>query len=91
MAGIENEAATAQAKAVMLKAQADADVIRMQNTAEAAVIRSQVKAFVTGLNYAKYTFYTKVGPQIGTVLTTDQEQGLGSLFIPFLPQGKDVK
>jgi regulator of protease activity HflC (stomatin/prohibitin superfamily) len=91
VAKIESEAAESQAKAVILKAQADGDVIRMQNTAEANVMKSQVKAFNSGLNFARYVFYKKIGPQIDSILSTDQEQGLGALFFPYLPQVKEVK
>ncbi len=91
VAKVENEAAVAQAKAILFKAQADADVIRMQNIAQAGVIKNQVKAFSTGQNFARYTFYTKIGPDIESILTSDQEQGLGTLFLPFLPQGKELK
>ena len=91
VAKVENEAAVAQAKAILFKAQAEADVIRMQNIAQAGVIKNQVKAFSTGQNFARYTFYTKVGPSIESILTSDQDQGLGTLFLPFLPQGKELK
>jgi regulator of protease activity HflC (stomatin/prohibitin superfamily) len=92
VAKIENEAAIAQAKAVMFKADADAAVVKMQNTAEASVLASQVQAFSNGLNYARYTFYKKVGPNIASILSTDQGDGLGTLFLPYLPQpSKEVK
>lgn len=89
---LERDAAAAQAQAVLLKAQADADVIRMSNGAEAAVIASQVLAFSNGLNYARNTFYKKVGPRIQSILSTDQGDGLGALFLPYLTdRTKEVK
>lgn len=91
VAKIDNEAAVAQAQAVMLKAEAEAAVVNMQNTAEANVLASQVRAFSNGLNYARYTFYKKIGPRIDSILSTDQEEGLGSLFHPYLPHVKEVK
>ncbi|MEI7435962.1 MAG: SPFH domain-containing protein [bacterium] len=92
VARIENEAAMAQAKAVMFKAEADAAVVKMQNVAEASVLSSQVQAFSNGLNYARYTFYKKVGPRIDSILSTDQDEGLGTLFRPYLPQAaKELK
>jgi len=92
VAKIENDAAIAQAKAVMFKADADAAVVRMQNLAESAVLTSQVQAFSNGLNYARNTFFKKVGPRIESILSTDQGDGLGALFLPFLPQpSKEVK
>lgn len=92
VAKIENEAAMAQAKGIMFKAEADAAVVKMQNTAEASVLTSQVQAFSNGINYARYTFYKKVGPSINSILSTDQGEGLGTLFLPYLPQSaKEVK
>jgi regulator of protease activity HflC (stomatin/prohibitin superfamily) len=90
VAKIENQAAEAQAQAVLFKAGADAAVVKMQNEAEASVFESQVQAFSNGLNFARYTFYKKVGPRIDSILTTDQPGGLGSLFLPYLPAAKEV-
>lgn len=91
VAKIDNEAAVAQAQAIMLKADAEAAVVKMQNTAEANVLASQVRAFSNGMNYARFTFYKKVGPRIDSILSTDQGDGLGALFHPYLPQIKEVK
>lgn len=92
VAKLERDAAAAQAQAILLKAKADADVIRMSNTAEASVIASQVAAFSNGLNYARNTFYKKVGPRIQSILSTDEGDGLGALFLPYLPERtKEVK
>jgi regulator of protease activity HflC (stomatin/prohibitin superfamily) len=91
VAKIDNEAAEAQAQAIMLKAGAEAAVVNMQNVAEAGVLASQVQAFSNGLNYARYTFLKKVGPRIDSILSTDQGDGLGALFSPYLPSVKEVK
>lgn len=91
VARLETEAAKAQAQAILFKARAEADVVQLQNTAEASVIASQVKAFSNGMNFARYTFYKKVGPRVESVLGSDQADGLGALFLPYLPQGKEVK
>ncbi len=88
VAKLENDAATAQAQAILSRAGAERDVIKMNNEAEAAVIANQIAAFGTGLNMARYVFYQKVGPRIQSVLTGDQAEGLGSLFLPFLPAAK---
>ncbi len=82
---LENDAASFQAQAMLLKAEADRDVIRLTNKAQADVFAEQVKAFGTGMNYAKYAFYQRVGPQIKTIVSGDQPGGLGALFVPFLP------
>jgi hypothetical protein len=91
VAKIDNEAAAAQAQAIMLKADAEAAVVNMQNTAEAGVLANQVLAFSNGLNYARYTFFKKIGPRIDSILSTDQGDGLGALFQPYLPTVKEVK
>ncbi|HPF98863.1 MAG TPA: SPFH domain-containing protein [Kiritimatiellia bacterium] len=90
VAKLENEAATAQAQAIVVRAGADRDVIRMQNEADAAVLGSQVKAFNTGLNLARHVFYEKLGPKIASILSGDQPDGLGGLFLPYVPPRKEV-
>ncbi|MDO9540851.1 MAG: SPFH domain-containing protein [Kiritimatiellia bacterium] len=82
---LENDAALFQAQAMLSKAEADRDVIRLTNKAQADVFAEQVKAFGSGMNYAKYVFYQRIGPQIQTILSGDQPGGLGTLFVPFLP------
>jgi len=90
VAKLENDAATAQAQAIIVRAGADRDVIRMQNEADAAVLGSQVKAFGTGLNLARHVFYEKLGPKIASILSGDQPDGLGGLFLPYVPPRKEV-
>lgn len=92
VAKLENEAAVAQAAAVIAEAGGEQAVVQYNNEAEAAVFRSQATAFGSGLNYAKYLFYQKVGPRIETILTTDKGDGLGALFLPYMPaaQQKEV-
>ncbi len=90
VAKLENEAADFQVQSIMAKATADGTVIRLNNEAQAAVLASSVQAFGNGLNYARYVFYQKLGPRISTILTSDQADGLGGLFLPYLPKGKEV-
>lgn len=90
VAKLENDASVAQAEAVLLKAGADKEVIRLRNEADAQVFRTQVDAYGSGMNYARRVFYEKLGPRIGTVLSSDQPGGLGSLFAPYLPTVKEV-
>lgn len=85
VAKLENEAATFQAQSILLKAEADRDVVRMTYKAQADVFAEQIKAFGSGMNYARYAFYQRVGPQIKTIISGDQPGGLGTLFAPFLP------
>ncbi|MBI1337716.1 MAG: hypothetical protein GC164_12245 [Phycisphaera sp.] len=85
VAKLENDAATAQAEAMRLDAGAEQSVIRLKNEAEAAVIASQVKAFGNGLNLARYEMYRKLAPRIGSILTSDDPQGLGGWFRALSP------
>ena len=91
VAQIDAEAAIFLAQAQTLKATAERDVIRTNNLAAASVLSNNVQAFGTGLNFARYQFYTKLGPRVNTVLSSDQKDGLGSLFQPFLLPAKEVK
>lgn len=88
VAQLERDAAEAQAQAMLAKAQADRDVIAMENQATATVLAAQVKAFPSGMDLARYSFYQKIGPSIGSVLSSDQEGGLGVLFRPYLPRAE---
>jgi regulator of protease activity HflC (stomatin/prohibitin superfamily) len=90
VARIGLEAARYEAEAMVSFAEGERDAIRKQNEAEASVIAAQVAAFDSGMDYARYLFYQKVGPKIDTILTTDQKEGLGAIFSPFLPSGKGV-
>jgi regulator of protease activity HflC (stomatin/prohibitin superfamily) len=85
VARLENDAADAQAAAVIAGADGEQTVVRLNNEAEAKVFASQAQAFGGGLNYARYLFYQKVGPRIETILANDQAEGLGGLFRPYLP------
>ena len=90
VAKLENEAADFQAQSILLKAGADRSVIQMNNEAQYSVLANAVQAFGNGMNMARYTFYQKIGPRISTILTSDQPDGLGGLFLPYLPKGKEV-
>lgn len=85
VAKLENAAAKAQAEAKILQATAEGNVIKMRYEAEAGVIADQVKAFGTGLNLARYTFYEQIGPKIQSILSGDQADGLGGLLNAYVP------
>jgi regulator of protease activity HflC (stomatin/prohibitin superfamily) len=89
VARLENEAAAFQAQAIVSRAEADRDVIRLNNEATAKVFENQIKAFGTGMNFARYNFYQKIGPRISSVISSDDKSGLGAVFQPFLPAGKE--
>jgi regulator of protease activity HflC (stomatin/prohibitin superfamily) len=82
---LERDAAGFQAEAMLAKAEGERDVIRLDNQAQAAVLRAQVDAFGDGLELARWRLYRKIGPRIESVLSSDDAQGLGGLFRPFLP------
>ena len=84
VARLENQAAAAQAEAILAKAQAERDVIALNNKAQADVIASQTRAFKTGLNLARYAFYQKIGPRIVSLLGSDTPDSFGGLFQPYL-------
>jgi len=85
VAKLENEAAEAQAEAILSRASGEQDVIRATNEADAAVLRTQSQAFGGGSNYARHLLYQKIAPKIRTILTSDDKEGLGGLFTPFIP------
>ncbi len=88
VAKLEREAAVFQAEAQVAKATAERDIIKLDNEAQAAVLGSQVNAFGGGIGLARYALYQRIGPQISSILTSDQGGGLGELFQPFLPGAK---
>ena len=90
VAKLENEAANFQTQSILLKAGADRSVIQMNNEAQYSVLANTVQAFGNGMNMARYVFYQKISPRIFTILTSDQPDGLGDLFLPYLPKGKEV-
>lgn len=88
VARLERDAAKFQAEAQIARAMAERDVIRLDNEAQAAVITNQIAAFGDGLTFARYTLYQKIAPQIGFVLTSDRDGGLGELFRALAPPTK---
>lgn len=91
VAKLENQAADSQVAAILSKAEADKNVIALGNQAAAGVIATQISAFGNGLNFARYQLYKKLAPRIGTVLTSDDENGLGGLFRSLAPQTKETR
>ena len=62
------EAARNEAKAITLSAQAKADVIRMQNKAEATAIADARNAFGDGKNYASFLMLQKIAHSLQYIL-----------------------
>jgi regulator of protease activity HflC (stomatin/prohibitin superfamily) len=88
VARLEEQAASLQAEAVIKTAEGERDAIKARNVAEASVLTDQVNAFKSGMTLARYRFYQHISPRIQSVLSSDQEGGIGSLFSTFLPAGK---
>lgn len=88
VAQLQKQAAEEQAQATLARAGGEQSVIRAENEAAANVMAQQSEAFGGGLNYAKYLFYQRVGPQIKSVFTNDDPGGLGALFNAYLPAAK---
>jgi len=85
VAKVEYEAALFQAEAILLTADGEKDAIKAHNEAEAAVLASRVSALGGGENFARYTLYEKIGPQVMSVLSSDSAEGVGGIFGTFAP------
>ena len=85
VAKVEYEAALFQAEAIILTADGEKDAITARNEAEASVLENQVVALGGGDNFARYTLYEKIGPQVLSVLSNDSAEGLGGIFSTFAP------
>ena len=87
VAKLELQTADFKSKAILAEAGGESDAITVENTAEAAVVGRLVSAFGSGANLARYEFYKMIGPKIESILSSDQGQGLGTVFGPLLPKG----
>ena len=85
VARLEAEAAKLQAESIVIQAEAERDVIKMKNEAEAAVTTAMTDAFGGGVNLARYTLYQKTAPLIQAIISTDRAPGFGGIFQPFMP------
>jgi len=85
VAKVEYEAALFQAEAILLTADGEKDAIKAHNEAEASVLANRVSALGGGENFARYTLYEKIGPQVHSVLSSDSAEGVGGIFGTFAP------
>lgn len=85
VAKVEYEAALFQADSILLEADGQKDAITAQNEAEASVLANRVQALGGGENFARYTLYEKLGPQVLSVLSGDSKEGVGGIFSTFTP------
>jgi len=85
VAQVEYEAALFQSEAILLTADGEKDAIKAHNEAEAAVLASRVSALGGGDNFARYTLYEKIGPQVHSLLSSDSAEGVGGIFSSFAP------
>lgn len=90
VAKINKDTAEAQARAKIFSAEAERDVIRLQNEAEAAVLKAKVNAFGDGMNWARYNLYQRLAPTINGLMTNDTSAGT---WLPFgnAPAGKEAE
>lgn len=82
---LEYQAAISQSEAILLTADGEKDAIKAQNEAEAGILKNRVTSLGGGNNFARYTLYEKVGPQVHSVLSSDSAEGLGKIFGTFVP------
>lgn len=82
---LDRDAAVFQAAAMLSKAEGERDAINLDNKAQAEVLNSQTQAMKNGMELARLALYRKLGPRIESIMSSDDEQGLGSLLWPFLP------
>ncbi|MFA7231012.1 MAG: SPFH domain-containing protein [Victivallaceae bacterium] len=71
VAKINKSTAEAQVKAKLFAAEAERDVIKLQNEAEAAVLGTKVNAFGDGMTWARYNLYQRLAPQIKGIMASD--------------------
>lgn len=91
VAKLESEAAKSTAAAQISKATAERDVVKLDNEAQAAVLASQVAAFGTGENFARYTLNQKLAPRIQSILTGDDKESIGGAIFPVKASQKEVQ
>ena len=82
---LDGDAVKAQVAAQIATAEAERDVIRMGNEAQASVISNRVQAFGNGFNLARHEMFQKLGPRIGSILASDEPGGIGDLLRAFNP------
>lgn len=85
VAKLEYDAALFQSEAIIFTADGEKDAIKAQNEAEAFVLKNRVTSLGGGDNFARYTLYEKIGPQVLSVLSSDSAEGLGNVFNTFAP------
>lgn len=85
VAKINLETTNSKIAAMMLSAEAEQDVIRKNNEAEAKVLSDKISAFGDGFAYARYLLYQKIAPALKDILTNDGTKGFG------FPLPEDIK
>lgn len=87
VAGADLAAAELQARAILARGQAEADVIAAQNLAASEALRASVAAFSTPAGFAAYTFAQRMGPRVRTVFA-DPDGPFGAMFQELLQPTK---
>jgi regulator of protease activity HflC (stomatin/prohibitin superfamily) len=85
VAKITLDTTNAKIAAMILSAEAERDVIKRLNEAEAKVLSDKSKAFGGGVGYARFLLYQKLAPAISGILTNDGTESFG---LPFNDKNK---
>ena len=91
VAKLKLEAAKDEAAAILSKGEGDAEVIRLDNAAEASGWKRSVEAFGNnGAQYAQYVMYQKLSAAYRTVMVNTADSPLMKIFESFQEPVKDI-
>jgi hypothetical protein len=82
-AQLKLDAARDQAKAIVSRGKAEADVINLSNEAEVAGLRKAVQGFAGVQNFAQYHIMAKLAPALSEIFATDESE-FAKLFTTYL-------
>ncbi|MBN2641320.1 MAG: hypothetical protein JXR78_06695 [Victivallales bacterium] len=82
-AKFQYQTAEAEAKAMLVLAEADRNVIAARNQSEVEVLKRNILAFGSGAAYVRGKFYGKIAPNIETIMTNGVSGG--TFGLPFAP------
>lgn len=91
VAKLKLEAAKDEAAAILSKGQGEAEVIRLDNAAEAAGWKRSVEAFGNnGAQYAQYVLYQKLSAAYRTIMVNTADSPIMKIFESFQEPVKDL-
>jgi hypothetical protein len=82
-AQLKLDAAREQAKAIVSRGKAEADVINLSNEAEVAGLRKAVQGFAGVQNFAQYHILAKLAPALSEIFASDDSE-FAKLFTTYL-------